>query len=330
MKILFIYRNPQMGFSIGKVFKPIEIEMSKCCEVDSIELPCSNYAIKSLITNIKYVKKQVKRTHYDIIHITGTEHYLLPFLQKKKTVMTVHDLGFYTNNKKGIRSWFKYLLWIKTLPLAGHITFISNKSKAEAEIFVRFKKDNVSVIYDPISNEYTYHPKIINTKYPTILHLGTNPHKNLIRTIEALKEFPCKLCIVGKLHEDQMHMLQKHKIDYENVYNLTEQEVLEKYINCDIVSFVSLHEGFGMPIIEGQSIGRPILTSNITPMKEIASNGGAILVSPWDVKSIRNGYQEALTHSDDLIKKGLENVKRFRLDIITSQYQNVYKQLMKA
>ena len=48
MKILFIYRNPQMGFSIGKVFKPIEIEMSKCCEVDSIELPCSNYAIKSL------------------------------------------------------------------------------------------------------------------------------------------------------------------------------------------------------------------------------------------------------------------------------------------
>ena len=82
-------------------------------------------------------------------------------------------------------------------------------------------------------------------------------------------------------------MLQKHKIDYENVYNLTEQEVLEKYINCDIVSFVSLHEGFGMPIIEGQSIGRPILTSNITPMKEIASNGGAILVNPWDVKSIR-------------------------------------------
>lgn len=330
MRVLYIYRNPQMGFSVGKVFKPIELEMNKNCEVDSIELPCSNYAIKSLIANIKYVKKQIKTKHYDIIHITGTEHYLLPFLQKEKTVMTVHDLGFYTNNKKGIRSWIKYLLWIRTLPLARYVTFISNKSKAEAENFIQFKEEKVSVIYDPISNEYTYHPKIINTKYPTILHLGTNPHKNLIRTIEALKEFPCKLCIVGKLHEDQMYMLQKHKIDYENVYNLTEQEVLEKYINCDIVSFVSLHEGFGMPIIEGQSIGRPILTSNITPMKEIASNGGAILVNPWDVKSIRDGYQEALTHSDNLIKKGLENVKRFRLDIITSQYYNVYKQLMKA
>ena len=128
-----------MGFSVGKVFKPIELEMNKNCEVDSIELPCSNYAIKSLIANIKYVKKQIKTKHYDIIHITGTEHYLLPFLQKEKTVMTVHDLGFYTNNKKGIRSWIKYLLWIRTLPLARYVTFISNKSKAEAENFIQFK-----------------------------------------------------------------------------------------------------------------------------------------------------------------------------------------------
>lgn len=329
MRILFIYRNHQMGFSIGKVFKPIELDMKRFCEVDSIELPCSNYAIGSLITNIKYVKQQIKKKRYDIIHITGTEHYLLPFLQKERTVMTVHDLGFYTNTKKGIRSWFKYLLWIKTLPLAKHVTFISNKSKAEAEEFVKFRKEKVSVIYDPIGNEYTYHPKTINAKYPTILHLGTNSHKNLIRTIEALHEFPCKLCIVGKLHEDQICMLQKYKIDYENVYNLTDEEVLEKYISCDIVSFVSLHEGFGMPIIEGQSIGRPVLTSNVTPMKEIASNGGAILVNPLDVESIRNGYKEVIKHSDELIKKGLENVKRFRLSIITSQYYKVYEQLMK-
>ena len=133
-------------------------------------------------------RNKLKQNTTNIIHITGTEHYLLPFLQKEKTVMTVHDLGFYTNNKKGIRSWIKYLLWIRTLPLARYVTFISNKSKAEAENFIQFKEEKVSVIYDPISNEYTYHPKIINTKYPTILHLGTNPHKNLIRTIEALKE----------------------------------------------------------------------------------------------------------------------------------------------
>ena len=46
MRILFIYRNPAMGFSIGKVFKPIEEEMKKYAEVDSIELPVANYSLK--------------------------------------------------------------------------------------------------------------------------------------------------------------------------------------------------------------------------------------------------------------------------------------------
>lgn len=330
MKILFIYRNPKMGFSVGKVFKPIELEMKKANKVDSIELPCSNYSVKSLIMNIKFAKRQIKNKDYDIIHITGTEHYLLPFLKKERVVITVHDLGFYTNNKKGVRLWFKYLLWIKTLPLAGYVTFISKKSKIEAEKFVKLKNGKVSVIYDPIGNEYTYHPKTLNAKYPTILHLGTNPHKNLIRTIEALKGFPCMLCIIGKLHENQIKMLREYGIDYINLYNLTDQEVLERYIDCDLVNFPSLHEGFGMPIIEGQSIGRPILTSDITPMKEIAGNGGAVLVNPLDVESIRNGYEEAIKHSDELIEKGLENVKRFRLDIIISQYYKVYEQLMKV
>lgn len=40
-----------MGFSIGKVFKPIEQELRKFCDVDSIELPCANYSIRSLIMN---------------------------------------------------------------------------------------------------------------------------------------------------------------------------------------------------------------------------------------------------------------------------------------
>ena len=48
MRILYIYRHPDMGFSIGKVFKQIEDEMKRYAEVDSIYLPCSNYQSKSL------------------------------------------------------------------------------------------------------------------------------------------------------------------------------------------------------------------------------------------------------------------------------------------
>jgi hypothetical protein len=93
MKLLYIYRHPNLGYSISKVFHPIETEMRNYADVDSIYLPVSNYSFKGLWENIKYVQKHCKNKKYDIIHITGTEHYLLPFLLGNKVVVTVHDLG---------------------------------------------------------------------------------------------------------------------------------------------------------------------------------------------------------------------------------------------
>ena len=316
-----------MGFSIGKVFKPIEQELRKFCDVDSVELPCANYSIRSLITKIKFAQETVRRDHYDLIHITGAEYYLIPFLKSCKTVVTVHDLGFYANKKKSFKQIFKYLLWIRTLPLASFTTFISNKSKKEAENYVRFKESRVAVVYDPIGDDYIYHPKNIDVSYPRILHIGTNPHKNLSRSLEALKNIRCKLVIVGKLNETYRDLLIKNHIQYENKCNLTDNEILKEYIECDIVNFPSLHEGFGMPIIEGQSIGRPVLTSNVSPMKEIAGEG-AILVNPESVEDIRQGYKKIFQHSEVLVDKGLDNVKRFRLNIIVQQYLDIYKKII--
>ena len=328
MKVLYIYRNHEMGYSIGKVFRPIENGMKRKCHVDSIEMPCYGYSIKSLYKNVKYVLKFLKAHHYDIVHITGTEHYLLPFLRRHKTIVTVHDLGFYTNSKKGFKQILKYLLWIKTLPMADHVSFISNKSKEEAEMFVNFSNGQVSVIYDPIGDEYVYMPKTINCANPIILHIGTNSHKNLCRTIEAIKGLPCKLIIIGKINDTYLKLLEKNNINFENKYNLTDNEILNEYINSDIVNFPSLHEGFGMPIIEGQSIGRPVLTSNITPMKEIAGVG-AVLVNPEDVEDIKKGYKKILADPYYYIKEGLKNVERFRLRKIVNQYFHIYEYLNK-
>ena len=94
MRILYIYRHPDMGFSIGKVFKPIEEEMKKYAEVDSVYLPVPNYKLIGLWKNIRTALTAVHEKAYDIVHITGAEHYLIPFLPKDKLVVTLHDLGF--------------------------------------------------------------------------------------------------------------------------------------------------------------------------------------------------------------------------------------------
>lgn len=328
MRILYIYRNPQMGFSIGKVFKPIEEELKKNAEVDSIELPCANYSLRSMWHNVRAARNAVRKKHYDIVHITGAEHYLLPFLRKEKTVVTVHDLGFFTNHRFGLRAIKKYFLWIRTLPLANYVTFISEKSEKEALRLVKLKDSKHSTVLNPVGKEFVPYPKTINTECPVILHVGTKENKNLESTVIALKGFPCKMRIVGNLSEGQRLVLKLYGINYEQVSNLTDEEILQEYVNCDYVNFPSLYEGFGMPIIEGQAIGRPVLTSNLSPMKDVA-NDAAMIVDPTKPEDIRRGYDEMKVQAENIVKLGYENVKRFSLSKITRKYFEVYQSILK-
>lgn len=326
MKILYIYRHPAMGFSIGKVFAPIEKEMKKYTEVDVLYMPVPNYKPIGLWKNIWCTQQWVKRKHYDVIHITGTEHYLLPFLKNQKTVITVHDLGFFTNNWPSVRALWKYFLWIKTLNFATRVTFISKKSQEEANRFVHFTNGQTRVIPNPIGKEFTYKEKPFNKTCPTVLHIGTKPNKNLDNTILALKDFSHRLRIIGKLDVRQETLLRIYNIDYSVACNLTDKEIVQEYEQCDIVNFPSFYEGFGMPIIEGQAVGRVVVTSNLSPMKEVA-NGSAILVNPADVKSILSGYEEAIRNQKAYIEAGLKNVQRFNLKDITQEYYCLYKEL---
>ena len=102
-----------------------------------------------------------------------------------------------------------------------------------------------------------------------------------------------------------------------------------QYQLADIISFPSIFEGFGMPIIEGQATGRPVLSSNIAPMTEVAGDG-ACLINPHNINQIRHGFLPLINdkdYRDGLIQKGFENVKRFSIEHISEQYMNLYHNL---
>ena len=66
MKVLYVYRNIKMGFSIDNVFRPIEAEMKKHCDVDSIMFENDRYTVKALVNNIKRIRAYLKkRTGYN-------------------------------------------------------------------------------------------------------------------------------------------------------------------------------------------------------------------------------------------------------------------------
>lgn len=329
MKILFIYRHPDLGHSIEKVFRPIEKYLKdNNVDVKSLTLPCAKYNISSIYRNLKRFLAVLKSDNYDIIQITGTEHYLIPFIKKQKVVVTLHDLGRFYDLQK-IRKFKYYLLHILPLKYANKIVCISKAAEYELSNATKISKQKIVIIPDALNQDFTYIPHSFNENCPLILHIGTRPHKNLYRTVIALQGLVYKMKIVGMLSNEDKQFLKKYDVIYSNTYNLTDEEIRQEYINCDIVNFPSTHEGFGMPIIEGQSTGRVVVTSNISPMIDVAGKG-ASLCDPWEINSIKDAYLSILNDSDFrncLINEGLENVKKYRVGEISNMYLSLYNQI---
>ena len=85
-----------------------------------------------------------------------------------------------------------------------------------------------------------------------------------------------------------------------------------------------------MPILEGNSVGRPVITSNLLSMPEVAG-AAACIVDPTNVEDIRVGILKIINDKDyreDLIKNGFTNAQRFDAKEIARQYVEIYKELL--
>jgi len=97
-----------------------------------------------------------------------------------------------------------------------------------------------------------------------------------------------------------------------------------RYQDSDIISFPSTSEGFGMPLLEGQVVGRPVLTSDLEPMRGVAAEGGALLVNPKSVDARRTGFlalMRAGALRSRLIAAGKKNCSRFALESVAASYR---------
>ena len=94
--------------------------------------------------------------------------------------------------------------------------------------------------------------------------------------------------------------------------------------------FCSTLEGFGMPIIEAQIIGVPVITSALAPMDDTAGEG-AFLVNPKDIVSIQKAVKEIIGNErlkTELISKGQMNAKRFSAANAARMHSELYAQII--
>jgi glycosyltransferase involved in cell wall biosynthesis len=207
------------------------------------------------------------------------------------------------------------------------ITVISELTKNDLINYFNISPDKIEVIENPITQQLSRSPKLFNTLKPSILQIGTGWHKNLTGLIEAVKGLSCKIEIIGHPDTKLQQKMRDYNIDYSIETNISNERVCEKYKECDILYFASFSEGFGLPIIEAQVVGRPVITSNMSPTKEV-SGGAAILVNPYYSQEIREGIKKLIEDSKYrklLIEQGINNAKRYNPISITKKYYLFYQ-----
>jgi len=324
--ITHYYRKPITGaHSVERIFSDVRAYLPSDMQVKVCVSPYQSSGVLKRIYSI------VHAWFYqgDVNHVTGEVHFLTYLLKRRKTVLTILDCVM-MERLQGFRRWIFWFFWL-WLPekRCAVVTVISEATRQQVLNFLHCDLNKVRVIYCNVSDEFKPASKVFNQNCPRILHVGTSPNKNIERLIAALDGLSCKLVIVGHLSDAHKQALVRHRIDCENLVDLSREALVEQYILCDILMFVSTYEGFGLPIVEANAVGRPVLTSNIWSMPEVAGNA-ACLVDPFNVDEIRVGVLRVMSdvnYREQLVANGFVNVKRFQIESIAKQYSDLYSEI---
>ena len=299
--------------------------------IEKVEMPFTTRGIFSILFNLLYLSRFKK----GLFHITGDVHYAILALPKDRTILTIHDLVFlhtYSGLRRALLKWIFLDLPVKK---AKYITTISEKSKQEILDYTSCDPKKILVIpnpVDPIFAPSTPQPSADKLNPSTILFLGTKPNKNLELTMAALFGLDIHLRIIGELSRKQKEMLAKFKINYSIVFSISPEQLVDEYRNATVILFPSTYEGFGLPVIEGFQAERPVITSNISPMKDVAGDA-ALLVDPYSIASVREGVISLLASNQrqlELVEAGKKAVKNYQPGFIAGQYQELWKKNEKA
>jgi glycosyltransferase involved in cell wall biosynthesis len=160
---------------------------------------------------------------------------------------------------------------------------------------------------------------------PYFLFVGAlQPRKNLLNLLRAFDAFkqqtqaPTKLLVVGRTAWKagpifEVYRQMQFRQDVHLTGRVTDEELVQLYAAAFATAYVPYFEGFGIPIIEAQACGSPVITSDCSSMPEVAG-GAAQLVDPFQVASITGGLRALYEHEDrrqELIARGFRNVQRF-------------------
>ncbi len=276
--------------------------------------------------------------------------HVLPLIHPRRSVVTVHDLGqlhfpdAYPARQRFYHNWSAR--W--NAHSAAHLFADSEATRDDLIQFYRVAPAKITVVY-PAYDAKLYQPARdaaclaeLKSRFRIggdyVLAVGTiHPRKNYARLIEAFERLTSRdlqLIIVGKrgwlyasIFEQVKRLGLESRVSFLDYVPATDLPAL--FSGARAFAFPSLHEGFGLPVLEAQACGTPVVCSMTSSFPEVAGDA-ALFVDPFDVDALAGALDRALT--DDtlrtkLIEHGFENVKRFSWDESARRVLSVFAKM---
>lgn len=295
-------------------------------------------------------RSTVARHNPDLIFFPIQDGLFFPPL---KQIVTVHDLHYlYFNDSvagciQEIPAYRRFFYCVKMphiLRKSAAIIAVSEATKNDLIETFSISPDKVHVVYNGCDFD-RFHDSIDSMPVLERLGIAGNRyflfvgsilrHKNIVRLVQA---FAClntnmSLVIAGSC-KDQDYLeevmnasvgLGTGRVQY--LKYVPDDELPSLYSGAKAFVLPSLHEGFGVPIIEAMACGTPVITSNCSAMPEVAGDA-AILVDPYSVESIADAMRKIIEdpeYADSLRRAGLERVKTFSWSYSAQKLYDVCK-----
>jgi glycosyltransferase involved in cell wall biosynthesis len=278
----------------------------------------------------------------------ATEHLLVP-LRGTPTVLTVHDLIFrlFPQHHKKLNYWYLNLAMPLFVRRADHIIAVSETTKRDLIRHYGTPEGKISVIYEAAAPHFRPQPPAtvagVRRRYGLperyLLTVGTiEPRKNLARLVEALailrRDDPALQLVVvgaegwltGGFHEAIEAHGQGDAVIRPGY--VPDDDLPAFYAGAAATVMPSVHEGFGLPVLEAMACGSPVACSHTSSVGEIAGDG-AVTFDPHDVESMVAALRRLLADADlraMLVERGARRAAGFSWDRAAHETWAVYQQ----
>lgn len=255
---------------------------------------------------------------YDLIPLVQSEIYLSPNAQYEKFYRTKLDYlqradAWLTISDSSLHEAVKYLELDQNK--------ITNISGACDPVFLRTEVSDTDKV--SLQKQFEIVGKFV------LYSGGADARKNLNRLIsvysqlskELLEEY--QLVIAGKIPEANIQALRSHanscgvpvgRLVFTGV--ISDIDLCHLYNLCYAYIFPSLHEGFGLPVLEAMSCGAPVIASNTSSLPEVVGDADALFdpTSEQDILSKLTRVLTDISFREKLIEQGEKNLKHYSWD----------------